>query len=132
MKKNIVRDLENCVYGRSVCKDCGYNQSDDCQRTMMIDALNLITKIKAENKTLKEELQRVTENYNCQQIVCGDFCDIIKRQADELKAAVPEALKEFISRLREKLYGVPTVYNAHFSRMIDEVLEEITEVNEDD
>lgn len=38
----IIKALECCVYGTSVCKKCYYNYSDDCQRTMMIDVLKLI------------------------------------------------------------------------------------------
>lgn len=32
-----------------------------------------------------------------------------------------EVIDEIVSRLKEKLYTIPTVYNAHFSRMLDDV-----------
>lgn len=35
-------------------------------------------------------------------------------------------VKEFAERLKEKLYGIPTVYNSHFSRLVDTLVEEMT------
>lgn len=34
-------------------------------------------------------------------------------------------LDEFVHRLNEKLYTIPTVYNAHFRKMIDTVVAEM-------
>lgn len=33
-----------------------------------------------------------------------------------------EVIDEIVSRLKERLYTIPTVYNAHFSRMLDDVV----------
>jgi hypothetical protein len=36
-----------------------------------------------------------------------------------------EIIDAFVQRLKEKLYTVPTVYNAHFRKLIDDVVTEI-------
>lgn len=56
---NIIKALECCVYGQAVCKNCHYNYSDDCQRTMMIDVLDLNNRQKAEI----ERLQHILLNF---------------------------------------------------------------------
>lgn len=43
-----------------------------------------------------------------------------------------EAVKEFAERLKEKLYSIPTVYNSHFGRMIDNLVKEFTEGKNDE
>lgn len=36
-----------------------------------------------------------------------------------------EVIDEFVSRLKERLYTVPTVYNSHFGRMVDAVAKDM-------
>lgn len=36
-----------------------------------------------------------------------------------------EVLEEFANRLKEKLYAMPTVYNAHFRKMVDAIVIEM-------
>lgn len=36
-----------------------------------------------------------------------------------------EVIDEIVARLKERLYTIPTVYNAHFSRMLDDVVTSI-------
>lgn len=38
-----------------------------------------------------------------------------------------EAVNGFVKRVKEKLFTVPTVYNSHFGRMIDDIAKEMTE-----
>ena len=45
----------------------------------------------------------------------------------KLQTAKSEAVKEFAERLHEKVYGIPTIYNAHFGRLIDITKAEMTE-----
>ena len=81
---DIIKALECCVYGQDVCKNCHYNYSDDCQRTMMIDVLDLNSRQKAEVERLKH---RKTE---------------LQIRNQELQHEKSEAVKEFAERV--KLY----------------------------
>jgi hypothetical protein len=36
-----------------------------------------------------------------------------------------EVIEEFANRLKERLYTIPTVYNSHFGRMIDEIAKDM-------
>ena len=57
---------------------------------------------------------------------CKDECI---RQAYAMPTAdvVPksEVIDEFTNRLKEKLYTIPTVYNSHFGRMIDDIAKDM-------
>jgi hypothetical protein len=75
-------------------------------------------------KTLNELLQ---ECYSKDEIAFA-----LKCKTEDLKAARAESVKEFAERLKEKLYSIPTVYNSHFGRMIDNLVKEFTEGKVDD
>lgn len=91
--------------------------------------LDLINRQKAEN-------EKITEKYNCQQTVYADLSKIIKEQAEELKQAKSEAIKEFAEQLKgyaigengskEKAYFFVEVQD------IDNLVKEVTEVNENE
>lgn len=56
------------------------------------------------------------------------FSERIRKQIDHSTGTVPESeliIDEFVRRLKEKLYTVPTVYNAHFRKMVDDVVTEM-------
>ena len=36
-----------------------------------------------------------------------------------------EVIDEFVERIKERLFTVPTVYNSHFGRMIDDIAKEM-------
>ena len=36
-----------------------------------------------------------------------------------------EVIDEFVDRIKERLFTIPTVYNAHFGRMIDAIAKEM-------
>lgn len=36
-----------------------------------------------------------------------------------------EVINEFVERVKERLFTIPTVYNAHFGRMIDAIAKEM-------
>lgn len=44
-----------------------------------------------------------------------------------LQTARAEAIKEFAESLHEKLYTIPSIYNSHFGRMVDNLVKEMTE-----
>ena len=58
---------------------------------------------KAEIERLREEKQEIKDNFDCQQTVYLDLSKIIKEQADELKTAKSEAIKEFAERLKDEM-----------------------------
>ena len=71
--------------------------------------LDLINRQKAEIERLKEKVTRWKENYESSQVVVGDFREIINKQAEKLKTAKAETIKEFAERLKknEGRRGVP-------------------------
>jgi uncharacterized protein YdhG (YjbR/CyaY superfamily) len=36
-----------------------------------------------------------------------------------------EVIDEFANRLKERLYAIPTVYNSHFGRMVDDIAKDM-------
>lgn len=48
-------------------------------------------------------------------------------KAGSLQKARIDAIAEFAQRIKEKAFSVPTVYNSHFSRMVDAVEKEMLE-----
>lgn len=63
------------------------------------DARELFVDCTRQLKEAKAEIEKITEKYNCQQTVYVDLSKIIKEQAEELKQAKSEAIKEFVARL---------------------------------
>ena len=126
----IIKALPTVAYGGHSCGKCKYRHIKDENRCglkgclIARNALDLIHRQKAEVEKLKEENQRITENFNCQQIVCGDFCEIIKKQADELKQAKSEAIKEFWNRVRTYAIDMGSVHVTVFG---DNLVKEMTE-----
>lgn len=70
-------------------------------RDLVIEGGREQDRLIAEIERLKEENETITSNFECQQIVLGDFDEIIKKQAKKLKSAKSEAIKEFAERLCE-------------------------------
>lgn len=52
-------------------------------------------------------------------VACGNFLDT----ADVVPKS--EVIDEFTNRLKERLYTIPTVYNSHFGRMVDEIAKDM-------
>lgn len=48
-------------------------------------------------------------------------------KAMAVNRAKTEAIKEFAALLHEKVYSTPTIYNAYFGKMVDDVAEELLE-----
>lgn len=52
----------------------------------------------------------------------------IQKQKDTQQMVAKETIKEFAERLQDKVRnGMPTVYNSHFGRLIDDLTKEMTE-----
>lgn len=101
--KKILHDLHAyCFCSQSTFRAMGYNfvESDfDCLKEL----IDLINRQQTEIERLREEKQAITDNFNCQQTVYLDLSEIIKKQANELKTAKSEAIKEFAERLKSKM-----------------------------
>lgn len=130
----IIKALECCQSEDSgMCRICPFHSDtySGCWYELHKDALDLINRQKAEIKSLKEKAKRWKENYESQQVVVGDFREIINKQAKELKTAKAEAVKEFAERLKSYLhqddFGTPDEYwkpESEFANMIDNLLKE--------
>ena len=95
-------------------------------REELIEAKAEIERLEAENKLLTEN--NVRNKYpNCVSVEKGRIYTRTLEDYDELIGDISaEAIKEFAERLKEKLYGFPTVYNSAFGRMIDNLIKEMT------
>ena len=85
----------------------------ECGRFLAIQALALVREFTEENERLKGHLSQLKHRY-----------DICKQNAKTAKADTVRKMQE---RLKEKLFSVPTVYNAHFSKMVDQIAKELLE-----
>ena len=119
----ILKALERCSTTYN-CGDCPYYcDAEDCPDPLMNDALDLINRQKAENDSLKVDLAK-----------CSIRLDNLYKTADEIKS---EAIKEFAKRLIEKCYEVFRETDEMLSPYvtdddIDDLVKEMTEVNEDE
>ena len=162
----IIKALECCknsLSEKDACGDCPLYEEEEvtCITILSKNALDLINRQKAEIdilirkkeslrdeiaeqqaeiERLKEENETIKSNFECQQIVLGDFDEIIKKQAKKLKTAKSEAIKEFAERLKEKLKEVPRydiedkAYYAigTYGELIDNLVKEMTEQQKND
>lgn len=84
------------------------------------EGANTLNDVIAEQQT---EIERLTTLAELGNMRANDY----RAMRDKAKNARAEAIKEFAAKLHEKLYGFPTVYNASFWRMIDNLVKEMTE-----
>ena len=107
---DIIKALE-CCFLETNCTDCQCHirkpYTEDCLKVAAKNAIDLMKRQKAEVEELRE-------------IVFTDRTEAIKL----LKS---EAIKEYVERVKDKLHIIPTVYNSHFGRMIDNLVKEMTE-----
>ena len=147
-----------CWENDETCDECPANTYDfNCTNRMAKSALNLANRYEAEIEELrsdkiiaerhekdarelfvdctrqlkeaKAEIEKITEKYNCQQTVYVDLSKIIKEQAEELKQAKSEAIKEFAERLI-KTAEYDDEYSTVFVYNIKQLVKEMTEVQE--
>jgi hypothetical protein len=78
-------------------------------RSLLRYALDYINRLEKENEELKYKVKKWKENYECSQVIVGDFREIINKQAKELKTAKAEAYKEFAEELIENSEWLPLV-----------------------
>ena len=136
----IVKALE-CLKGRALkCRECPYSSRYPfplCQQEAANDALKLITRQQAEIenyikvaerqqslslerdfeiKRLRAEIEKLKQPLNVR------FEKFESEYDSKIKS---EARREFAERLHEKVHVVPTVYNSHFGRIVDNLLKEM-------
>ena len=124
-----IKALECCLSSNDLmaCWKCPAVKLDICcdgstkiSNGIVNSVLDLINRQKAEierlRNTVKTDFLTVTEK--------------LKLSQSEIRDIRAEAIKEFAERLKEKLYGIPTVYNSHFSRLVDTLVEEMKEYEE--
>lgn len=90
------------------------NRDFDNFQDAIITAINALNQV----KELTEENERL--HASC--------TELTRKMQDNVRAkARIDAVAEFAKRINEKLFSVPTVYNSHFSRMVDAVEKEMLE-----
>lgn len=90
--EEIIKRLEQCVkrgnrnYDTDIVLDLINRQQEDIERlhSMNCAKLDTIHDLQADTDKLKEQLQDVTEKFNCQQTVYTDLSKIIKDQKKEI------------------------------------------------
>lgn len=89
--KEIIKALECCYRKDNPCRDCPFNEFEDCNDVLMADyVFNLIKRQQAETDILKADLKRVCAERDAR--ICTN--NFIKS----------EAVKEFAERLEEKSF----------------------------
>ena len=119
--EQIIKALDCCHSELgNMCSICPLFDADNdyCEDELHKSTLDLISRQKA-------EIKRITEKYNCQQTVYVDLSKIINEQAEELKQAKSEAIKEFA---RELKCGVPQETGVIRCKDIDDLVKQMTEV----
>lgn len=76
----------------------------------LCDTCDMYEKVADSALMEREELKKAYANYE---------------ETTGLKQAKQEVIDKFVSRLKERLYAVPTVYNSHLGRMIDDVAKDM-------
>lgn len=120
--EQIIKALECCYRkGGTPCRDCPFNEFEDCNDVLMADyVFNLIKRQQAEIDSLRAHLKRVCAERDAR--ICTN--NFIKS----------EAVKEFAEKLRNKIktecnpYGKPTFdYDTSIAIMhyIDKLVKEM-------
>ena len=113
-REQIVTALECCASNSLAdCDRCPVDEQKkdncECGRYLAIQALALVRAQREENERLHASCTELTQS------------------CTELETAKAETVREMRRRLKEKLFSVPTVYNAHFSKMVDQIAKEMLE-----
>ena len=105
--KEIIKALECCYRkGGTPCRDCPFNEFEDCNDVLMADyVFNLINRQQEEIDNLREHLKRVCAERDAR--ICTN--NFIKS----------EAVKEFAERLKEKSFK--TIRNYGLTKDVVEV-----------
>lgn len=115
---DIIKAFEWCTGGTSQpCRECPLENEAFCKDKLEEGILDLINRQKTEIERLEVELKVMRGAANSYKM--------------HHKSAKTEAVKEFAERLHEKLFAVPTIYNSHFGRMVDNLVKEMTEDEND-
>lgn len=111
--EEVIKALECCVGDDfDYCKECPSLRNKPCQEPMLIGALDLINRQKAEIERLEEENRRMKKYY-----FTHDYHECHN-----------EAIKEFAERLK---YYFNVDASANFNRWIDKKVKEKTEANDE-
>ena len=127
---DVIKALRCCA--DRYCKGCSEQGKANCRESIAALAWDLTTRQKAKIETLKMDKEQLRNdafnaNMNLDSLI-SEIDEIRKAEAEVKffkKKIRSEARREFAERLKENLHIVPTVYNSHFGRMIDNILKEM-------
>ena len=158
-REQIIKALECCSEDTADCHNCPYSefQEGNCFDNAKKDALSLIKELTEEVTSWKEiaegyqkqfedcaeDRARLTEenerlkqllDYKCLYGYDGEVMEYCVQgpcpHYEIKKELVADTVRKMQERLKEKAFSVPTVYNSHFGRMIDEIAKEMLEGKE--
>lgn len=125
----IIKSMQCVIGNEMLCSECTYQKVlpfPSCRMMCAKKALDLINRQKAENERLKERISYLEESIDCSR---KEYNSLLQK----LQQAKSEAIKEFAKRLKEKLqWDVEFENKLVFESDIDNLVKEMTEVNEND
>ena len=122
--EQIIKALECCI-GNIQCGKCSIFGTINCMNNLMQDALDLISRQKAEIERLKCEMGKLLPK-DCSYAMQMEVSNKLESQIKS------EAIKEFAERLKEKLqWDVEFDNKLVFESDIDSLVKEMTEEKSD-
>ena len=113
-------------------RDCAIAEQNhyECKKELEEMSDDILDSVRAERDRYKAESQRYQSAFlkaqtdaEQERFQCKNICDPTYKNL--LETARAEAITEFAERLKEKAFSVPTVYNSHFGRMIEQIAKEM-------
>ena len=119
LREKYQEQVKNCPYPE--LKPIAKQTYEDNKKAfnIAIKALEEFNRQKAEIEKIKYKVKKWKENYECSQVVVGDFREIINKQARELKTAKAEAYKEFAEMLKQKALAIHKSVDENYLYEID-------------
>jgi phage-related tail protein len=146
--EQVIRAFECCHSILLGCSDCPFINDSQACASSDIFALEVLKSQNQRIKELAEErdgfenlaytaietqndmsdtIEQLTEENERLSADCAKGANALIEEMRKNRTIEADTVRKMQERLKEKVYSVPTVYNAHFGRMIDQIVKEMIE-----